>query len=88
MAGELLELSVEPMGKAVIDLRDRLGLRIVLPARRRVSPNVALEFGVRYSDRGPTLASPNFHFHQRQLYAFFTIAATTLPTRRAIATTP
>jgi hypothetical protein len=67
---------------------DETAISLVLPARRRVSPNVALEFGVRYSDRGPTLASPNFHFHQRQLYAFFTIAATTLPTRRAIATTP
>jgi hypothetical protein len=67
---------------------DETAFNVLLPARRRLSANAFMEIGARWSDRAPTLSAPDFHFHQRQLYGYFSLTVTTLPARRAIATTP
>jgi hypothetical protein len=45
-----------------------------LSARHRVSDTLLVEVGLRYGDRGPSLASSSFAFHQRQAWLYLTIA--------------
>ncbi|HXJ23276.1 MAG TPA: hypothetical protein VMT03_23880 [Polyangia bacterium] len=52
--------------------------------RKRMSAYVLAECGGLWADRAPPLATPDFHFHQRQLWIYLTLAATTKPATRSI----
>jgi hypothetical protein len=48
-----------------------------IPIRHRVSENLILEFGARWADRGPHLRARTFAFHQREIWAYLMLTATT-----------
>jgi len=50
---------------------------VSLPVRYRASDNLFTEFGVRWSDRAPSLEVSAFGFHQRQLWLYVALTATT-----------
>jgi hypothetical protein len=56
---------------------DQTAFSVRVPARHRFSRNCVLEFGGLYGDRGPSLTSSDFKFHQRQLWAYFALTITT-----------
>lgn len=56
---------------------DETAFSIRIPARHRFSQNVFIEFGGFYGDRAPAFADPGFKFHQRQVWAYFSLLATT-----------
>ncbi len=61
---------------------DETAFSISLAARRRVSENMFAEIGILWADRGPVLTTPDFHFHQRQLWVHISLMATTRPIPR------
>jgi hypothetical protein len=61
---------------------DETTATVSLPVRHRVSKNLIVEFGGRWSDRGPRLADSSFAFHQRQVWLYFSVMATSLPVPR------
>jgi hypothetical protein len=58
---------------------DQTTVAVRVPARHRFSENFLLEFGGYYADRAPALTSSDFHFHQRVVWAFFSLTASTRP---------
>jgi len=56
---------------------DETALSIVLPVRHRVTPNVIVEIGGRWSERAPALTATNFGFRERQIWAYLSLTATT-----------
>jgi hypothetical protein len=50
--------------------------------RRWISQNLATEIGGTWADRGPALVTPDFAFHQRQLWLYVALTATTRPIPR------
>ena len=63
---------------------DETAFSISLSARRRVSENLFAEIGGLWADRGPVLSTPDFHFHQRQLWLHVSITGTTKPISRQV----
>jgi hypothetical protein len=61
---------------------DETAFSLTLSDRRRISENFYAEIGGRWADRGPALVTPDFHFHQRQLWVFLALTATTHPIPR------
>lgn len=61
---------------------DETAFSVSLSTRRRVTPNFYAEIGGRWADRGPTLDTPNFAFHQRQLWVYLSLIGTTRPIPR------
>ena len=47
-----------------------------LPVRHYISENLAIEFGGRWTDRSPFFSAPNYGFHQRQLWLYALLTAT------------
>lgn len=56
---------------------DETAFAVTLSLRKRFSMNFFGEVGVRWADRGPALVTPDFHFHQRQLYLYVELIGTT-----------
>lgn len=56
---------------------DETAFSLKVPVRCRISADVSLEAGGLWADRAPALASPMFAFHQRQLWAYVALTATT-----------
>jgi hypothetical protein len=50
---------------------------LAVPVRRRLSENVVFEVGGRWSDRATHLQAANFSFHQRELWFYSSLTATT-----------
>ena len=50
---------------------------VSLPVVHRVSQNLFVEVGGRWADRGPNLWASGFAFHQRQLWLYVSLTATT-----------
>ena len=50
---------------------------VTLPVRYRASDNLFTEFGFRWSDRAPSVEVSAFGFHQRQLWLYVALTATT-----------
>ncbi|HVZ85326.1 MAG TPA: hypothetical protein VHG72_00025 [Polyangia bacterium] len=61
---------------------DETTFTVTLPVRHRISSDLFAELGVRWADRGPSLNAPEFAFHQRQLWLYFSLTATTIETAR------
>lgn len=61
---------------------DETAISVTLSVRRRVTENLYAEVGGRWANRGPTLDTPEFHFDQRQLWAYLSLTATTRPIPR------
>jgi hypothetical protein len=61
---------------------DETTFNLSLPARHRLSRESLLEFGFRWSDRGPRLADRYFYFHQRQLWLYVAVSLTSTPIPR------
>jgi hypothetical protein len=59
---------------------------VTVPVSYRLSPHLALDGGLRYSDRGPHLRAARFAFHQRELWVF--LGATVSMVRRPGAASP
>lgn len=55
---------------------------VAVSVRRRVTENFYAELGGRWADRGPALQTPDFQFHQRQLWIYLSITGTTQPIPR------
>ena len=53
-----------------------------LGVRHRVTENFYAELGGRWADRGPSLDTPDFRFHQRQLWVYLSLIGTTRPIPR------
>jgi hypothetical protein len=62
---------------------DETAFTLRLGARRRFSLNFFGEVGVLWADRGPALVTPNFSFHQRQLWFYVELIGTTRPLPQA-----
>ncbi len=56
---------------------DETVLRAELPVRYRISPSLTVEVGGRYSDRGRHLLASSIGLHQRELWAYAQLIATT-----------
>jgi hypothetical protein len=56
---------------------DETAFTVNVPLRHRVTSYFIGEIGGRWSDRGPRLTAPEFHFHQRQLWVYLELTATT-----------
>jgi hypothetical protein len=61
---------------------DETTFSVILSIHRRLSGHTFAELGGQWSDRGPALEAPDFHFHQRQLLVSVTLGATTEPIPR------
>lgn len=61
---------------------DETAFSITVYLRRRATENLYAELGGRWADRGPALQTPDFAFHQRQLWAYLSLTATTRPIPR------
>ena len=70
-------LDAGPAGPLLAITPDETAASVALPIRHRASDNLILEFGGRWSDRGPHLSASNFAFHQRELWAYVMLTATT-----------
>jgi hypothetical protein len=66
-----------PMPGVSAPVVDTTVASVALPVGHRVSKNLLIEFGGRWSDRGPTVWASNFAFHQRQLWLYMSLTATT-----------
>jgi hypothetical protein len=62
---------------------DETAFSLALSVRRRVSEYLFAELGGRWADRGPALVTPDFQFHQRQLWIYLSLTGTTRPLPRA-----
>jgi hypothetical protein len=56
---------------------DETVVALQLPIRHRLSDTLFIEGGVRGSDRGPNFSAPSFAFHQRELWVYLRLTATT-----------
>lgn len=63
---------------------DETAFSVSLFVRRWVSKNLLAEIGGRWADRGPALVTPDFSFHQRELWIYFSLTATTQPIARLV----
>jgi hypothetical protein len=63
---------------------DETAFSVSLFVRRWVSKNLLAEIGGRWADRGPALATPDFGFHQRELWIYFALTATNQPIARLV----
>src|SRR5262249_34215648 len=54
-----------------------------LTVRRPLTQYLLAELGGQWADRGPPLFTPDFHFHQRQLWIYLSFTGTTQPLPRA-----
>jgi hypothetical protein len=70
------------VGQPLTILPDETVFSVSLSGRRRISENFFAELGGLYADRGPVLSTPDFRFHQRQLWINFALTATTRPISR------
>jgi hypothetical protein len=70
------------VGQTLSILPDETVFSISLSGRRRISENFFAELGGMYADRGPVLSTPDFRFHQRQLWVNFALTGTTRPISR------
>lgn len=61
---------------------DETAFDISLSFRRWMSESFLAEVGGRWADRGPALVTPDFQFHQRQLWIYIALTATTRPIAR------
>jgi hypothetical protein len=61
---------------------DETAFSLTLSGRRRLTDSLFAELGGRWADRGPTLGTPDFQFHQRQLWVFLSLTGTTRPLPR------
>jgi hypothetical protein len=61
---------------------DETVLAVTLSAARQFSPNILGELGVRWAERGPAFVTPDFHFHQRQLWVYLAVTGRTKPEKR------
>jgi len=61
---------------------DETVFTVSLGVRRWFSHNLLAEIGGRWADRAPALVTPDFAFHQRQLWIYLSLTATTLPISR------
>ena len=50
-----------------------------IPIRYRWTSQLVAEFGGRYAERAPHLSAPDFSWHNRELWLFFTLLTTTRP---------
>jgi hypothetical protein len=56
---------------------DETSFSLRVPIRHRFSSVAVLEWGALWADRAPAVAAPDFHFHQRQLWAYIALTLTT-----------
>jgi len=70
------------VGQTLSILPDETVFSVSLSGRRRISENFFAELGGLYADRGPVLSTPDFRFHQRQLWINFALTGTTRPISR------
>jgi hypothetical protein len=56
---------------------DETSFSVNVPVRHRVSSYFIAEIGGRVANRGPRLTAPNVDFHQRQLWLYLELTATT-----------
>jgi hypothetical protein len=63
---------------------DETVFSLSLGVRRRVTENFYAELGGRWANRGPTLDTPDFHFDQRQIWAYLSLIGTTRPVPRPV----
>jgi hypothetical protein len=56
---------------------DETTFGVKLSCLRRLSPYFFGELGGYWADRGPAFVTPNFHFHQRQLWVYVQVIGTT-----------
>jgi len=56
---------------------DQTAVYLTIPVRYRTGDHVQMEFGFRYADRGPSVEIDAFGFHQRQLWVYYMVTATT-----------
>jgi len=61
---------------------DETAFSVGLSARRWMSENLLAEVGGIWADRAPALVTPDFKFHQRQLWIYVALTATTRPIAR------
>jgi len=55
---------------------DETSAALSIPIRHRVSDNVIAELGGRWSNRGRQIFAPEFSFHQRELWIYLLLTAT------------
>ena len=55
---------------------------LTLSVQRLISPGFFMEIGGLWAERGPALVTPDFQFHQRQLWVFARLSWTTQPLPR------
>jgi hypothetical protein len=63
---------------------DETVFSLAVAARHQLSPNLLGEVGALWADRAPAFVTPDFAFHQRQLWAYISISATTKPLVRVL----
>lgn len=63
---------------------DETAFYLSLFVRRWVSKNLMPEIGARWADRGPALVTPDFGFHQREIWIYLALTATTQPIARLV----
>jgi hypothetical protein len=61
---------------------DETAFSLSVSVRRRVTENFYAEVGGQWTNRGPTLDTPDFRFDQRQYWAYLSLTATTRPVPR------
>lgn len=61
---------------------DETAFTVSLSGRRWMSENLVAEVGGIWADRAPALVTPDFKFHQRQLWIYVALTATTRPIAR------
>lgn len=61
----------------IVENPDETVVTLMLPVRHRLSDVLFIEGGLRGSDRGPNLSAPSFAFHQRELWVYLRLTATT-----------
>ena len=76
-AGVQGEFTTSLRTTAVAGDPDETAFSVSLPVRYRVNANVFVEVGGRWSERAPALASSDFGFREKQLWAYFALTATT-----------
>jgi len=61
---------------------DETALFVSVPVRHPLSDHLLAEFGGRYTERAPAWPRAIFSFHQRQLWAYVMLAASSRSARR------
>jgi hypothetical protein len=62
---------------------DETAFSVILFVRRPVTHYLLAELSGQWANRGPALFTPDFHFHQRQLWVNLSITGTTRPIPRS-----